>query len=181
MSDKLEALSQPVAWVLGTPSCKHLTADKEYADWYLEHGSTASSLYSKEYVTALLTALKLEQEQSAYYERHMWHFHGLAESETKRADAAEQRLSIKSRIASEAVETMKTTAQYNADMREENESLMLTIGKLRAEREVLEQRLQQPIKLPEPIGWTPPSGRAVLLKSEVIEAIRAAGGDVVKP
>lgn len=44
-----------------------------------------------------------------------------------------------------------------------------------------EQRLQQPIKLPEPIGWTPPSGRAVLLKSEVIEAIRAAGGEVVKP
>ncbi|HBE9077928.1 TPA: DUF550 domain-containing protein [Serratia fonticola] len=48
--------------------------------------------YSQEYVTALLTALKLEQEQSAYYERHMWDFHGLAESESQRAEAAEQRL-----------------------------------------------------------------------------------------
>ncbi|UAN48030.1 hypothetical protein KGP17_11115 [Serratia sp. JSRIV001] len=42
-------------------------------------------------IKKLLAALKLEQEQSAYYERHMWDFHGLAESESKRADAAEQR------------------------------------------------------------------------------------------
>lgn len=40
----------------------------------------------------LKAALKLEQEQSAYYERHMWDFHGLAESEAKRADAAEREL-----------------------------------------------------------------------------------------
>ncbi|WP_404413005.1 hypothetical protein SAQUA_14170 [Serratia aquatilis] len=49
-------------------------------------------LYSQEYVATLLAALKLEQEQSAYYERYMWHFHGIAESESQRAEAAEQRL-----------------------------------------------------------------------------------------
>ncbi|MGP1086307.1 hypothetical protein ACJ8LB_23750 [Serratia sp. CY58181] len=54
MDNKLSELSKPVAWVLGTPSCKHLTADAEYADWYLEHGSTAAPLYSQEYVSALL-------------------------------------------------------------------------------------------------------------------------------
>lgn len=53
MNNKLSELSKPVAWVLGTPSCKHLTTDAEYADWYLKHGSTASPLYSQEYVSAL--------------------------------------------------------------------------------------------------------------------------------
>lgn len=45
-------------------------------------------------IKKLLAALKLEQEQSAYYERHMWDFHGLAESESQRAEAAEQRLEL---------------------------------------------------------------------------------------
>lgn len=38
------------------------------------------------------------------------------------------------------------------------------------------QQLQQPIKLPEPCGWKSPSGHSVLIESEVIDAIRAAGG-----
>lgn len=56
-TEKLSELSKPAAWVLGTPSCKHLTADAEYADWYLEHGSTADPLYSQEYVSALLARI----------------------------------------------------------------------------------------------------------------------------
>ena len=59
--DKLSELSKPVAWVLGTPSCKHLTTDAEYADWYLKHESTASPLYSQEYVSALLAELESSQ------------------------------------------------------------------------------------------------------------------------
>ncbi|HGW4512215.1 TPA: hypothetical protein ACNH3R_003710 [Serratia marcescens] len=62
MDNKLSELSNPVAWVLGTPSCKHLTADAEYADWYLEHGSTAAPLYSQEYVSALLAELEAKDE-----------------------------------------------------------------------------------------------------------------------
>lgn len=45
-------------------------------------------------IKKLLAALKLEQEQSAYYEQHMWNVHGLAESESQRAEAAEQRLEL---------------------------------------------------------------------------------------
>ena len=36
----------------------------------------------------------------------------------------------------------------------------------------------QPVKLPASLGFKPPSGRDVLLRSDVIEAIRAAGYQV---
>ncbi|CAI2003755.1 hypothetical protein [Serratia fonticola] len=36
-------------------------------------------------------ALKVEREQSTYYEKLTWYFHGLAEAETERAEAAKQR------------------------------------------------------------------------------------------
>ncbi|HEM7577689.1 TPA: hypothetical protein U2J86_004725, partial [Serratia marcescens] len=54
MDNKLSELSKPVAWILGTPACKHLTTDEEYANWYVEKMSTALPLYSQEYVSALL-------------------------------------------------------------------------------------------------------------------------------
>ncbi|WIJ63896.1 hypothetical protein OI978_24335 [Serratia nevei] len=53
MDNKLSELSKPVAWILGTPACKHLTTDEEYANWYVEKMSTALPLYSQEYVSAL--------------------------------------------------------------------------------------------------------------------------------
>ncbi len=52
-TEKLSELSKPVAWILGTPACKHLTTDEEYANWYVEKMSTALPLYSQEYVSAL--------------------------------------------------------------------------------------------------------------------------------
>lgn len=53
MDNKLSELSKPVAWILGTPACKHLTTDEEYANWYVEKMSTALPLYSQEYVSSL--------------------------------------------------------------------------------------------------------------------------------
>ncbi|OKP16219.1 hypothetical protein [Serratia fonticola] len=111
MSDKLEALSQPVVFdyqIAGAcvsdypnPCGKWVDWQVELShecppDWMVEEGKVKDlkPRYSQEYVTALLTALKLEQEQSAYYERHMWNFHGLAESESHRAEASEQRLEL---------------------------------------------------------------------------------------
>ncbi|MGS3332089.1 hypothetical protein ACB374_17450 [Serratia marcescens] len=58
MDNKLSELSKPVAWILGTPACKHLTTDEEYANWYVEKMSTALPLYSQEYVSALLARIE---------------------------------------------------------------------------------------------------------------------------
>ncbi|WP_447880085.1 hypothetical protein [Serratia fonticola] len=92
-----DALSQPTAYTDREELESMQGPDGDtYANlWTIPHGFGQDiALYSQEYVTTLQSALKLEQEQSAYYERHMWHFHGLAESETKRAEAAGQRLEL---------------------------------------------------------------------------------------
>lgn len=78
MENKLSELSKPVAWVLGTPACKHLTTDEEYANWYVEKMSTASPLYSQEYVSALDEVAQYWIGQSAEWKQ--------------RAEAAEQRI-----------------------------------------------------------------------------------------
>ncbi|CAI2144570.1 Uncharacterised protein [Serratia fonticola] len=119
MSDKLEALSQPVAWT-DEVTLLHMGDRKDNYFWPALVNPDDVPFYSQEYVTTLQSALKLEQEQSAYYERHMWHFHGLAESETKRAEDSEQRLEL---------------------VREQRDNELRTNSEL-------EQRLQQPIKLP---------------------------------
>ncbi|TPV63456.1 hypothetical protein [Serratia marcescens] len=69
MDNKLSELSKPVAWILGTPACKHLTTDEEYANWYVEKMSTALPLYSQEYVSALLTELEAKDKRIAELER----------------------------------------------------------------------------------------------------------------
>lgn len=123
-----EALSQPVGVVTNQLDGAVIVESDQLLP--------GDNVYSQEYVTALLTALKLEQEQSAYYERHMWNFHGLAESESQRAEAAEQRLEL---------------------VREQRDNELRTNAEL-------EQRLQQPA-LADVIaerqrqiiaeGWTP--------------------------
>ncbi|WP_024529642.1 hypothetical protein [Serratia fonticola] len=42
------------------------------------------------------------------------------------------------------------------------------------------QRLRRPARLPDPIGWKPPSGRNVLLESEVIQKLLEQGFNVEK-
>ncbi|MDY7607937.1 hypothetical protein ACGEDE_19805 [Serratia marcescens] len=61
-TEKLSELSKPVAWILGTPACKHLTTDEEYANWYVEKMSTALPLYSQECVNALIAEHKASQD-----------------------------------------------------------------------------------------------------------------------
>lgn len=81
--------------------------------------------------------LKLEQEQSAYYERQMWYFHDLAESETKRAEAA---LEEKDQELDILIDTLEGTWQA---------ATLAMHDCWREEKTKLEQRLQQPIKLPK--------------------------------
>ncbi|CUW11403.1 Uncharacterised protein [Serratia grimesii] len=64
MDNKLSELSKPVAWFLGTKECKNLTTSEEYANWYVEKMSTASPLYSQEYVSALLAELEAAMKQN---------------------------------------------------------------------------------------------------------------------
>ncbi|MGQ8800938.1 hypothetical protein ACUTRI_09620 [Serratia sp. TSA_130.2] len=78
MDNKLSELSKPVAWILGTPACKHLTTDEEYANWYVEKMSTALPLYSQEYVSALDKVAKFWIGESAGWK--------------KRAEDAEKRI-----------------------------------------------------------------------------------------
>lgn len=154
MTDKLEALSQPVAWIIGEESIEDF---KRGYETFVVRGDVDSTeetmkLYSEGFVTALLAALEekdkkeawlkeqlaglanfnpdwdmlhatqesirehialikekdaalnLEKEQSAYYERNMWYFHGLAESENQRAEAAEKESQQWSSIAEAAAQ-----------------------------------------------------------------------------
>ncbi|MFT2797515.1 hypothetical protein [Serratia sp. N21D137] len=122
-----DALSQPIAYTdrEELESMQGPGGDTYANLWTIPHGFGQDiALYSQEYVTTLQSALKLEQEQSAYYEQHMWHFHGLAESEIKRAEAAEQRLEL-------------VREQHNNELRTNSK---------------LERRLQQLIKLPAAEG-----------------------------
>ncbi|WP_413503884.1 hypothetical protein [Serratia grimesii] len=64
-NEKLIELSRPVAWFLGTKECKNLTTSEEYANWYVEKMSTASPLYSQEYVSALLAELEAKTKHVA--------------------------------------------------------------------------------------------------------------------
>lgn len=72
----------------------------------------------------------------------------------------------------ELVEALEKAQQYAKERDAENQDLMLTVGRLRVEREELESRT---VKLPQPLGFKPPSGRDVILLSELTEALTAAG------
>jgi len=107
MSNKLEALSQPVAFVYQiagacvsdypNPCGKWVDWRTELScecppDWMIEEGKVKDlkPRYSQEYVTALLAAL--EEANSKNFQTQMFEWIGRYEAERKRVDAAEQRL-----------------------------------------------------------------------------------------
>lgn len=68
------------------------------------------------------------------------------------------------------VEALEKAQQYAKERDAENQDLMLTVGRLRVEREELESRT---VKLPEPEQWD--ITQVLLCKKKVVAAIRAAG------
>lgn len=169
--DKLSELSKPVAWVLGTPSCKHLTTDAEYADWYLKHESTASPLYSQEYVSALDKAAQFWIGESAGWKQ--------------RAEDAEKRIAeleldeLAMRASSRAVhEAQENHINQQQDIIESLEKKNVDLGRALG---AAEKRLAAPVRLPDPSQdkWLQWSGdynfRSVAYFSAVKKAVRAAG------
>lgn len=128
-----DALSQPIAYT----DCEELESMQgpdgdTYANlWTIPHGFGQDiALYSQEYVTTLQSALKLEQEQSAYYERHMWNFHGLAESESQRAEAAERKYrdEFAKRVIDEVVDADPRQIMGKGRIREISEGADVLVG-----------------------------------------------------
>lgn len=71
------------------------------------------------------------------------------------------------------VEALEKTQQYAKERDAENQDLMLTVGRLRVEREELESRT---VKLPEPFKLAKSSsGLTYYYADEVNEALSAAG------
>lgn len=131
MSDKLEALSQPVAWT-DAEELAEMNAGT-YADMFNgKHIQTDDgqwiALYSQEYVTALLAALKEKDQQLARY--------------SISAGQADQRL-----CESRAVRIALGFGEDAIDVAPTD--LVEAIQVIRRRAEEAEQRLQQPIKLPK--------------------------------
>ncbi|UAN58971.1 hypothetical protein [Serratia sp. JSRIV004] len=132
MTDKLEALSQPVfeievsgnTWL--NCSAENLTPTEraDFSDW----PDGINKLYSQEYVTALLAALEEKDQQLARY--------------SMSAGQADQRL-----CESRAVRIALGFGEDAIDVAPTD--LVEAIQVIRRRAEEAEQRLQQPIKLPK--------------------------------
>ncbi|MDP8798279.1 hypothetical protein QZQ15_09770 [Serratia marcescens] len=154
MDNKLSELSKPVAWVLGTPSCKHLTADAEYADWYLEHGSTAAPLYSQEYVSALLAELEFEKQNNAGVA-------GMIEDYETKLEAKDERIGELEAIATDYAGKFQKAQDANkhliimsnddkrriAELDAHNECLLKKNADLTQQNIKLGERLATPVRL----------------------------------
>ncbi|WP_447880999.1 hypothetical protein [Serratia fonticola] len=113
MSDKLEALSQPIGLVTNQLDGAVIVESDQLLP--------GDNVYSQEYVTALLAAL----ERSTKNEHALG---GLLDEMTRRRDSHANRANA-------------------AEQREEH--LKATVDVLSAKNAELQQRLQQPIKLPD--------------------------------
>lgn len=160
MDNKLSELSKPVAWVLGTPSCKHLTADAEYADWYLEHGSTAEPRYSQEYVSALLAELEAKDDALRAIAFHV--SAGGYNADSVDAEVFKQKIidginGISDVLVKRITELSRLLA-HNIERAEEAEAKLAT-----------------PVRLPDPYQTSCGADELYLCPVEVADAIRAAG------
>lgn len=135
MTDKLEALSQPIAWT-DAEELAQMNAGT-YADMFNgKHIQTGDgqwiALYSQEYVTALLAALEEKDQRIA--ELAVTQMTGPLSLVLKRAAELERIIEGVDQLAIDGGWTARKMSEYAKSLETRNAEL--------------EQRLQQPIKLP---------------------------------
>ncbi|MGQ5881408.1 hypothetical protein ACUNHH_19675 [Serratia sp. IR-2025] len=169
MDNKLSELSKPVAWILGTPACKHLTTDEEYANWYVEKMSTALPLYSQEYVSALLAELEAKDKRIEELGRANQSQDDHINQQQDRIDSLE-----KTNVGlGRGLAASKTNAEYYKSAFEEQ----------RDHADMLEKRLATPVRLGAGVlmvsaysaNSCDSEWHLCLARDSVVSAIRAAG------
>ncbi|MFV8925394.1 hypothetical protein ABQ431_03740 [Serratia fonticola] len=189
MSDKFEALSQPVGWT----TQEELNDANGGVGWmFLSPMKQPDeiALYSQEYVTALredaarwFNAFEKAVSAGARYEERIEALQQQAVKDGNRIAELERRQSTNgvSKLQSEVVrlridnaELQKKLAALPADW--SKDSSLETWFPLTAEKLAeLEQRLQQPIKLPRTYEITGEFSAVVMKAEKVRQAIRNAG------
>lgn len=139
MTDKLEALSQPAAYQVKGCLCHTI----EEAEIYV---GQPEPLYSQEYVTALLAALEEKGQSIAELNVKLFDQSILFDAAISRAEASGRR-------EEHLKATVDVLSAKNAELEREKTNIAMlcadTCAKAKQKNDELEQRLQQPIKLPE--------------------------------
>ncbi|MFT2796082.1 hypothetical protein [Serratia sp. N21D137] len=166
MTDKLEALSQPVGYFIEWQDAE--TGEKEWCECSKQNGAP---LYSQEYVTALLAALEEKDKQIAHQKicldneikSNAWAFNRIRELEQRLQQPNKEGKELFAEISSECVVDNDNFVGYLV----KDESM----GNL---ERLLTGSLSLPIKLTLPTTryWHGPLG--TYEKSDVIACINAA-------